>query len=115
LKEFDYLPARFAVIAAGALVTISVTTTTSAATTAAVATTTTAAVTTAATAITTVTAATAGSAIGSRSGFINRQVTAAEVLAIKLLNCRGCIFSSRHFHKTKSARSTRHAIFNDGR
>ena len=96
----DTLPARFAVIAAGAFVAISVTT--SSAATTAVATTATPTVTTATAAIAATTVATTR-AIRTWPRFVDRQIAAAEVLPVKLLDRRRRIFGSGHFDKPKTA------------
>lgn len=86
-----FLPARFAFVT----IVIAVTATTSAVTT----------TTTTATAASTAVAATAAAAtsIGSRLGFVDGQISAAEVLAVKRLDSCCCLFRGCHFHKSKAA------------
>src|SRR6185503_9409371 len=57
-------------------------------------------ITTAATAAIT---ATAAAPISTRLGFVDRQIAAAKVFAVKLLDSRRRFFRSCHFHKCKTA------------
>ena len=90
-RPFGVLPTRFAfvtiVITATATAAVTTTTTTAATTSAAV----------------TATAAAATTAISSRLGFIDRQIAAAEVLAVKCLDSCCCLLRGCHFHKSKAA------------
>jgi hypothetical protein len=105
-----WLPPGFAVIPAGTAIAIAFvpTATAAAAETTAAATTVAAAVSATATA----TIATAA-AISSGTSFVNRQITAVEVLAVELLDGRSRFFRGRHLDKAETSRATRHAIFYD--
>lgn len=112
------LPPRFAVIPAGPAIVITfvptaTATASSAVTTAAAAVATSAATATVAAAVSATTTAVATSAFSSGTSFVNRQIAAVEVLAVKLFDGRSRFFRSRHLDKAETSRATRHAIFYD--
>lgn len=88
VNPWPVLPTRFAFVT----IVIAVTAT------AATVTTTTATTSTAVTAT-----AAAATTIRSRLGFVDRQITAAKVLAVKRLDRCCCLFRGCHFHKSKAA------------
>jgi hypothetical protein len=94
------LPPWFAVVAAGATITVAI-----AAATAATAITTAAAVTSAAT------VSAAWTTIGAWARFIHSQVTTTELFAVKLIDCGGRLFRRGHLDEAKAPRATGHAIF----
>ena len=85
------LPARLAFITIVVAITAATTTVT---------TTTTA---TAAIATITATATTAAATVCSRFGFVDGQIAAAKIFAIKSLDSCCCLFRGCHFHKSKAA------------
>ena len=56
-----------------------------------------------ATTSTTVTTPTTATTVSSRLGFVDGQIAAAKVLAVKCLDCCCCLFRGCHFHKSKAA------------
>jgi hypothetical protein len=100
------LPPWFAVVAAGATIAVTIAASATATTTTAI-TATAAAVTTAAS------MSAAWTAIGARARFIHRQVTTAEIFAVKLIDCGGRLFRRGHLDKAKASRAACHAIFDN--
>jgi hypothetical protein len=106
-RRLARLPPWFAIVAAGPPVAILVTPSSTAAAVA----TTAAAVTAAAGAIAAVAAARC--AVGAWSSFIDSQIAAGELLAVKLFDRRCGLFGSRHLDKAEAPRAASHPIFND--